>query len=123
MLLLRYSILLAIGIVLGASRASEAQENRVIQGRVVDAADNAPLPGAIIVAISVDGTPVNMVSHAHGQGYADLHFLIPEIVSRVEVRKGPYDARDGDHATAATGRLTPRRITAGTTCSGSGRCR
>ncbi|MDQ3310455.1 MAG: TonB-dependent receptor plug domain-containing protein [Gemmatimonadota bacterium] len=75
------------------------------------------------VAISVDGTPVNMVSHAHGQGYADLHFLIPEIVSRVEVRKGPYDARDGDHATAATGRLTPRRITAGTTCLGSGRCR
>jgi hypothetical protein len=51
MLLLRYSILLAIGIVLGASRASEAQENRIIQGRVVDAADNAPLPGAIIVAI------------------------------------------------------------------------
>ncbi len=45
MLLLRYSILLAIGIVLGASRASEAQENRIIQGRVVDAADNAPLPG------------------------------------------------------------------------------
>lgn len=53
------------------------------------------------VAISVDGTPVNMVSHAHGQGYADLHFLIPEVVPRVEVRKGPFDARDGDHATAA----------------------
>jgi hypothetical protein len=42
-----------------------------------------------------------MVSHALGQGYPDLHFLIPEVVSRVEVRKGPYDARDGDHATAA----------------------
>ncbi|MBW3571717.1 MAG: TonB-dependent receptor [Gemmatimonadetes bacterium] len=53
------------------------------------------------VAISVDGLPVNMVSHAHGQGYADLHFLIPETVERVEVRKGPYDPRDGDFATAA----------------------
>lgn len=52
------------------------------------------------VAVSVDGTPVNMVSHAHGQGYADLHFLIPEVVSEVEVRKGPYDVRDGDFATA-----------------------
>lgn len=52
------------------------------------------------VAISVDGLPVNMVSHAHGQGYADLHFVIPELVERVEVRKGPYDVRDGDFATA-----------------------
>ena len=52
------------------------------------------------VAISVDGAPVNMVSHAHGQGYADLHFLIPEVVERVDVRKGPYDAADGDFATA-----------------------
>jgi outer membrane receptor protein involved in Fe transport len=52
------------------------------------------------VAVSVDGLPVNMVSHGHGQGYADLHFLIPELVERIEVRKGPYDVRDGDFATA-----------------------
>jgi len=52
------------------------------------------------VAISVDGSPVNMVSHGHGQGYADLHFLLPEVVEGVELRKGPYDARDGDFATA-----------------------
>jgi hypothetical protein len=52
------------------------------------------------VAISVDGTPVNMVSHGHGQGYADLHFLMPEVVDRIEVRKGPYDVRDGDFTTA-----------------------
>ncbi|HXE58530.1 MAG TPA: TonB-dependent receptor [Gemmatimonadales bacterium] len=52
------------------------------------------------VAISVDGTPVNIVSHAHGQGYADLHFLLPEVVDRVEFRKGPYDPQDGDLATA-----------------------
>lgn len=52
------------------------------------------------VAVSVDGTPVNMVSHAHGQGYADLHWLMPEVVEGVDVRKGPYDAADGDFATA-----------------------
>jgi outer membrane receptor protein involved in Fe transport len=52
------------------------------------------------VAISVDGIPVNMVSHGHGQGYADLHFLLPEVVERVETRKGPHDVRDGDFATA-----------------------
>ena len=52
------------------------------------------------VAINVDGTPVNMVSHAHGQGYADLHYLIPEVVEQMNVRKGPYAAQDGDLATA-----------------------
>ncbi|MFN2567754.1 MAG: TonB-dependent receptor, partial [Gemmatimonadaceae bacterium] len=60
------------------------------------------------VALSVDGTPVNMVSHAHGQGYADLHFLIPDVVERVDVRKGPSDARDGDFATAGSVSLTTR---------------
>src|SRR3712207_7580521 len=35
------------------------------------------------VSIAVDGIPVNMVSHAHGQGYADLHFVIPELVEHV----------------------------------------
>lgn len=68
------------------------------------------------VAVSVDGTPVNLVSHAHGQGYADLHFLIPEVVDRVEVRKGPYDAQDGDLATAGAvafrirDRIGPARV-------------
>ena len=52
------------------------------------------------VAIAVDGVPVNMVSHAHGQGYADLHWLIPEVVTDVAVRKGPYNPEDGDLATA-----------------------
>jgi outer membrane receptor protein involved in Fe transport len=54
------------------------------------------------VAISVDGIPVNMVTHAHGQGYADLHWLMPEIVQSVDVRKGPFDVRDGDFATAGS---------------------
>jgi hypothetical protein len=52
--------------------------------------------------VSVDGLPVNMVSHAHGQGYADLHFTIPETVDKLLVHKGPYDARFGDFATSGT---------------------
>ncbi|MDO3423949.1 TonB-dependent receptor plug domain-containing protein [Chryseobacterium sp. APV1] len=52
------------------------------------------------VAISVDGMPVNMVSHAHGQGYADLHFVIPETVESIDFDKGSYFADKGDFATA-----------------------
>jgi outer membrane receptor protein involved in Fe transport len=52
------------------------------------------------LAIFVDGLPVNMRSHAHGQGYADLHFLIPETVKLVDVLKGPYWAQYGDFDTA-----------------------
>lgn len=53
------------------------------------------------VAIAVDGMPVNMVSHAHGQGYADLHFVIPETVEKIDFGKGSYYANKGDFATAA----------------------
>ncbi|MDQ3050272.1 MAG: TonB-dependent receptor [Bacteroidota bacterium] len=53
------------------------------------------------VAAYVDGIPVNMPSHAHGQGYADLHFLIPETVERVQIFKGPYSPRFGNFATGA----------------------
>ncbi len=52
------------------------------------------------INLSVDGLPVNMVSHAHGQGYADLHFIIPEIIGNVEFKKGPYYADAGDFTTA-----------------------
>ncbi len=52
------------------------------------------------VSINVDGMPVNMVSHAHGQGYADLHYLISEVVDGIEVNKGPYFAKFGNFATA-----------------------
>ena len=52
------------------------------------------------IRITVDGLPVNMVSHAHGQGYADLHWLIPEMVRGVDFAKGNYDASAGDFATA-----------------------
>jgi outer membrane cobalamin receptor len=52
------------------------------------------------VNISVDGMPVNMVSHIHGQGYADLHFLIPETVKNFDYGKGPYYTNYGDLNTA-----------------------
>ncbi len=52
------------------------------------------------VAISVDGMPVNMVSHAHGQGYADLHFVIPETIEDISYGKGSYDKTVGNFATA-----------------------
>ena len=48
------------------------------------------------------GMPVNMRSHAHGQGYLDLNFLIPEIISTVRFAKGPYHADRGDFSTAGT---------------------
>jgi len=51
-------------------------------------------------AVFIDGIPVNMVSHAHGQGYADLHWLIPETIERVEIYKGPYFVQLGDFATS-----------------------
>lgn len=52
------------------------------------------------INISVDGMPVNMVSHAHGQGYADLHFVIPEFIDKVNFNKGPYYADKGNFTTA-----------------------
>jgi len=52
------------------------------------------------IALFVDGVPVNMRSHAHGQGYADLHFLIPEMVKFVDGSKGPYFLELGDFDTA-----------------------
>ncbi len=52
------------------------------------------------IRLSVDGMPVNMVSHAHGQGYADLHFVIPEMVQTLNFSKGPYSTDQGNLATA-----------------------
>lgn len=51
-------------------------------------------------SISVEGTPVNMPTHAHGQGYADANFLIPELIENVTFRKGPYFADLGDFSSA-----------------------
>jgi len=54
------------------------------------------------LALKVDGLPINMPSHAHGQGYADLNFLIPELVESLSYRKGPYYAEIGDFGTAGS---------------------
>jgi TonB-dependent Receptor Plug Domain/CarboxypepD_reg-like domain len=52
------------------------------------------------VSVSVDDMPLNLVSHAHGQGFSDLHFLIPELVGSLEYGKGPYYTDHGDFTTA-----------------------
>jgi hypothetical protein len=57
-------------------------------------------------AQTVIGMPVNMPSHAHGQGYSDINFLIPELVSGVQFSKGPYFAEQGDFATAGSSTIT-----------------
>ena len=51
-------------------------------------------------AVFVDDLPVNLVSHAHGQGYADVNFVIPETIQRMDLRLGPYYADVGDFANA-----------------------
>ena len=52
------------------------------------------------INIMADGMPVNMVSQAHGQGYADMHFIIPETVESVDFQKGPYDPSKGNFTTS-----------------------
>ena len=53
-------------------------------------------------ATRVNGLPVNMPTHGHGQGYTDLNFLLPELVQRIDYRKGPYFASNGDFASAGS---------------------
>ncbi len=59
--------------------------------------------------VTVDGIPVNMVSNAHGQGYADLHWLIPETIDRVEIYKGSYFPHLGDFATSGAINIVTKR--------------
>ncbi len=54
------------------------------------------------LAITVDGMPVNMRTHGHGQGYADTNFIIPELIGAMRVRKGPYYADEGDFSSAGS---------------------
>ena len=56
-------------------------------------------------AQTVAGLPVNMPTHAHAQGYADSNFLIPELVSGVQFRKGPYYAENGDFSSAGSANI------------------
>ena len=54
------------------------------------------------LAITIDGLPVNMRTHGHGQGWADINFLIPELISGMRIRKGPYFADEGDFSSAGS---------------------
>ena len=60
-------------------------------------------------ATTVAGMPVNVASHAHGQGYMDLNFVIPELVSSVRYRKGVYAADDGDFSNTGSARISYQR--------------
>ena len=59
-------------------------------------------------ATSVGGIPVNMPTSGHGQGYTDLNFLIPELVQRIDYRKGPYFASTGDFSAAGAADIVYR---------------
>ena len=59
-------------------------------------------------ATTLSGIPVNMPTHGHGQGYTDLNFLIPELVQRIEYRKGPYFADVGDFSAAGSADIVYR---------------
>ena len=60
------------------------------------------------LALSIDGVPINMVSHGHGQGFSDTNFIIPEVVEKIEITKGPYFANQGDFATAGAVNMVSR---------------
>lgn len=70
-------------------------------------------------ATYVDGMPVNLPTHAHGQGYTDLNFLIPELVEQVHYRKGPYYADEGDFSSAGVARIAYVRRLDGTLAQGT----
>lgn len=57
-------------------------------------------------ATSFDEQPINMVSHAHGQGYTDLNFLIPELIESIQYHKGAVSIDDGDFASAGTAKIS-----------------
>jgi hypothetical protein len=71
-------------------------------------------------ATTVAGMPVNMPTHAHGQGYTDLNFLIPELVSGVQYKKGPYFVEDGDFTSAGSANINYVNILDGTIAEAGG---
>lgn len=81
------------GLVIGQHAGGGKAEQLFLRGFDIDHGTD--------ISISVDGMPVNMVSHAHGQGYADLHFVIPETLDNIDFGKGPYYADHGNFGTAA----------------------
>ncbi len=67
----------------------------------------------------VGGIPVNEVSNIHGQGYADLHFVMPEVIKEVQSTPGTYDPRQGDFAVAGTVRMKLGLAEPGITAKGT----
>ena len=61
-------------------------------------------------ATTVAGVPMNMPSHAHGQGYTDLNTVIPELIAGAEYRKGTYSAEDGDFSSAGSAHIAYRNV-------------
>ncbi len=61
------------------------------------------------LATSVDGVPVNMPTHGHGQGYTDINFVIPELIEAIEYRKGTYYAENGNFSAAGAVNMRYRR--------------
>ncbi|WP_168557587.1 TonB-dependent receptor [Novosphingobium sp. SG720] len=61
------------------------------------------------LASFIDGAPINLRSHGHGQGYSDLNFVIPELIEHIDYAKGPYNAQNGDFSAAGTMRLAMRQ--------------
>lgn len=80
------------GLIIGQHAGGGKAEQLFLRGFDVDHGTD--------VALDVDGLPVNMPSHAHGQGYADLHFVIPETINKIDFGKGPYYADKGNFNTA-----------------------
>ena len=63
-------------------------------------------------ATTVAGVPINLPTHAHGQGYSDLNFLIPELVTGVQFKKGPYSAQEGDFSAAGSANVNYANVLA-----------
>ncbi len=61
---------------------------------------------------TIDGIPINLPTHAHGQGYSDINWLMPELVSYIEFKKGTYYADQGDFSTAGAYNLYYRNTIA-----------
>jgi hypothetical protein len=80
------------GLIIGQHAGGGKAEQMFLRGFDIDHGTD--------IAITADGLPVNMVSHAHGQGYADLHFVIPETIENIDFGKGPYWADKGNFNTA-----------------------
>ncbi|WP_064197157.1 MULTISPECIES: TonB-dependent receptor [Emticicia] len=62
------------------------------------------------IRLTADGVPINMVSQAHGQGYADAHFIIPELIDGVDFKKGLYDADKGNFSTAGWANFRTKKV-------------